>query len=218
MASFNRVVLMGNVTRDVEVRYLPSGAAVCELTLAVNDRRKNPQGNWVNEASFFDVTLWNRTAEIAGEYLQKGAPVLIEGKLRQESWTQEDGQKRSKIRVIADQMVLLSGRGQGDGSPDDGGGYNNNRGGRQGGYGSQGGYNQGGYNQGGYGNQSGYGSQGGYNQGGYNQGGYGAQGGQSGNANQEIPSRQINEDIQSSGNDGNSGGFTPPMSQDDVPF
>ena len=181
MASFNRVVLMGNVTRDVEVRYLPSGAAVCELTLAVNDRRKNPQGNWVNEASFFDVTLWNRTAEIAGEYLQKGAPVLIEGKLRQESWTQEDGQKRSKIRVIADQMVLLSGRGQGDSAPEDGGGYN--RGGRQGGY------NQGGYNQG---------------------------GSSSGNANQEIPSRQINEDIQSSG-DG--GGFTPPMSQgDDVPF
>ncbi len=215
MASFNRVVLMGNVTRDVEVRYLPSGAAVCELTLAVNDRRKNPQGNWVNEASFFDVTLWNRTAEIAGEYLQKGAPVLIEGKLRQESWTQEDGQKRSKIRVIADQMVLLSGRGQGDNAPEDGGGYN--RGGRQGGY-NQGGYNQGGYNnnQGGYGSQGGY-NQGGYgNQGGYNQGGYNQGGSSSGNANQEIPSRQINEDIQSSG-DG--GGFTPPMSQgDDVPF
>ena len=208
MASFNRVVLMGNVTRDVEVRYLPSGAAVCELTLAVNDRRKNPQGNWVNEASFFDVTLWNRTAEIAGEYLQKGAPVLIEGKLRQESWTQEDGQKRSKIRVIADQMVLLNGRGQGDGAPDDGG-YNSNRGGRQGGY-NQGGYGgQGGYNQGGYGNQGGY-NQGGYgNQGGYNQGG-------GSRSNQEIPSRQINEDIQQSGDDG---GFTPPMSQEgDVPF
>ena len=210
MASFNRVVLMGNVTRDVEVRYLPSGAAVCELTLAVNDRRKNPQGNWVNEASFFDVTLWNRTAEIAGEYLQKGAPVLIEGKLRQESWTQEDGQKRSKIRVIADQMVLLNGRGQGDGAPEDGGGYNSNRGGRQGGY------NQGGYNQGGYNNQGGYGNQGGYNQGGYgNQGGYSNQGGSSRPA-QELPSRQINEDIQQSGDDG---GFNPPMSQDsDVPF
>ena len=116
MASFNRVVLMGNVTRDVEVRYLPSGAAVCELTLAVNDRRKNPQGNWVNEASFFDVTLWNRTAEIAGEYLQKGAPVLIEGKLRQESWTQEDGQKRSKLKVIADRLVLLSSRNGGGAS------------------------------------------------------------------------------------------------------
>ncbi|MBQ2621039.1 MAG: single-stranded DNA-binding protein [Thermoguttaceae bacterium] len=206
MASFNRVVLMGNVTRDVEVRYLPSGAAVCELTLAVNDRRKNPQGNWVNEASFFDVTLWNRTAEIAGEYLQKGAPVLIEGKLRQESWTQEDGQKRSKIRVIADQMVLLNGRGQGDGAPEDGGGYNNNRGGRQGGY-NQGGYNQGGYNN----NQGGYGSQGGYNQGGYNQGGYN-QGGSSRPA-QELPSRQINEDIQQSGD----AGFTPPMG-DDPPF
>ncbi|MBR5709724.1 MAG: single-stranded DNA-binding protein [Thermoguttaceae bacterium] len=210
MASYNRVILMGNVTRDVEVRYLPSGAAVCELTLAVNDRRKNPQGNWVNEASFFDVTLWNRTAEIAGEYLQKGAPILVEGKLRQESWTQEDGQKRSKIRVIADQMTLLGPRGQGDGAPEDGGGYNNsNRGGRQGGY------NQGGYNQGGYNNQGGYGNQGGYNQGGYgNQGGYN-QGGSS-RPNQEIPSRQINEDIQSSGDDG---GFNPPMSQDsDVPF
>ena len=216
MASFNRVILMGNVTRDVEVRYLPSGAAVCELTLAVNDRRKNQQGNWVNEASFFDVTLWNRTAEIAGEYLQKGAPVLIEGKLRQESWTQEDGQKRSKIRVIADQMTLLSGRGQGDGSgaPEDGGGYN--RGGRQGGYGNQGGYNQGGYNNhGGYGNQNSYGNQGGYNQGGYNQGGYNSQAGNA--ATPEIPSRQINEDIQSS--DGaDSGSFTPPLPPEDPPF
>ncbi|MGC4005797.1 MAG: single-stranded DNA-binding protein [Pirellulales bacterium] len=71
MASFNRVILMGNVTRDPELRYIPSGAAVCELGLAVNSRRKGPDGNWVEETTFVDVTLWSRTAEIAGEYLTK---------------------------------------------------------------------------------------------------------------------------------------------------
>ena len=82
MASFNRVILLGNVTRDPELRYIPSGTAVTEIGLAVNDRRKGPNGDWIEETTFVDVTLWDRTAEIASEYLTKGSPVLIEGRLK----------------------------------------------------------------------------------------------------------------------------------------
>ena len=82
MASFNRVILLGNLTRDPELRYLPSGMAVTDIGLAVNDRRKNANGEWVEETTFVDVTLWGRTAEVASEYLSKGSPVLIEGRLK----------------------------------------------------------------------------------------------------------------------------------------
>ncbi len=109
MASFNRVILVGNVTRDVEVRYTQSGLAVTDLGIAVNDRRKNQQGEWIEETTFVDVTLWGRTAEVAGEYLTKGAPVLIEGRLKLDTWEQE-GQKRSKLRVVGERMQMLGGR------------------------------------------------------------------------------------------------------------
>ena len=85
MASFNRVILVGNLTRDVEVRYTQSQTAVTEVGLAVNDRVKK-QGEWVDETTFVDITLWGRTAEIAGEYLSKGSPVLIEGRLKLDQW------------------------------------------------------------------------------------------------------------------------------------
>ena len=85
MASFNRVILLGNLTRDVEVKYLQSGMAVAEIGMAVNDRRKGQNGEWVEETTFVDVTLWGRTAEVAGEYLSKGSPVLIEGRLKFDS-------------------------------------------------------------------------------------------------------------------------------------
>lgn len=114
MASFNRVVLMGNLTRDVEVRYLQSGTAVADITLAVNDRRKSNTGEWIEETSFIDCTLWGRTAEVAGEYLSKGAPALVEGRLKQESWEQE-GQKRSKIKVIVEQLRMVGSKGGGGG-------------------------------------------------------------------------------------------------------
>ena len=113
MASFNRVILMGNLTRDPELRYTPSGTAVTELGLAVNDRRKNANGEWVEEATFVDVTLWERTAEVASEYLSKGSPVLIEGRLKLDSWEGKDGQKHSKLRVVANAMQLLGSRGGG---------------------------------------------------------------------------------------------------------
>src|SRR5688572_19227976 len=102
--SYNRVVLIGNLTRDVEVKYLQSGMAVSEVTLAVNDRRKNQQGEWVDEVSFIDVTLWARNAEVASEYLTKGSPVFIEGRLKLDQW-ETDGQKRSKLRVVAENLV-----------------------------------------------------------------------------------------------------------------
>ena len=86
MASFNRVILLGNLTRDVEIRHLPSGSVVGEVGLAVNDRRKTATGEWVDETSFFDITLWGRTAEVAAQYLSKGSPMLCEGRLKQETW------------------------------------------------------------------------------------------------------------------------------------
>lgn len=114
MASFNRVILVGNVTRDIEIRYIQSGSAVAEIGLAVNDRRKTASGEWVDETTFVDVTLWGRTAEIAGEYLSKGSPVLIEGRLKLDTW-ETDGQKRSKLRVVGEKMQMLSARTPGGG-------------------------------------------------------------------------------------------------------
>jgi single-strand DNA-binding protein len=120
MASFNRVILVGNLTRDPELRYIPSGTAVSEIGLAVNDRVKKGD-QWVDETTFVDVTMWGRTAEVANEYLSKGAPVLIEGRLKLDSW-EKDGQKRSKLRVVCEKMQMLGGR-------EGGGGGGGNRGG-----------------------------------------------------------------------------------------
>ncbi len=114
MASYNRVILVGNLTRDPELRYVPSGTAVIELGLAVNDRRKNASGEWVDETTFVDVTLWGRTAEIASEYLNKGSSVLIEGRLKLDTW-EKDGKKNSKLRVVGERMQMLGGKGGGPG-------------------------------------------------------------------------------------------------------
>ena len=118
MASYNRVILMGNLTRDPELRYIPSGTAVSDIGLAVNDRIKK-DNQWVDETTFVDVTLWGRTAEIANEYLSKGSSVLIEGRLKLEQW-ETDGQKRSKLKVVADRMQMVGARGEG--GPKGGGG------------------------------------------------------------------------------------------------
>jgi len=112
MASFNKVVLVGNVTRDPEVRYIQSGTAVTDLGLAVNDRRKTATGEWVEETTFVDVTLWGRTAEVAGEYVTKGSPLLIEGRLKLDTW-EKDGKKNSKLRVVCERMQLLGAKGEG---------------------------------------------------------------------------------------------------------
>lgn len=120
MASYNRVVLVGNLTRDPEVRYLPSGMQVAELGLAVNDRRKTPEGNWVDEPTFVDISLFGNQAETAGRFLKKGSSVLIEGRLKLDSWQSQDGQKRTKLKVVGDRMVMLGGRG--GGGEEEGGG------------------------------------------------------------------------------------------------
>ncbi|MAT72281.1 MAG: single-stranded DNA-binding protein [Planctomycetaceae bacterium] len=124
MASFNRVILVGNLTRDPELRYISSGTAVSEIGLAVNDRVKRGD-QWVDETTFVDVTLWARTAEVANEYLSKGSPVLIEGRLKLDQW-EKDGQKRSKLRVVGEKMQMLGGPGGGSG-----GGNRGSRGGSQ---------------------------------------------------------------------------------------
>ncbi len=124
MASYNRVVLVGNLTRDPELRSIPSGMSVLDVGLAVNDRRKDASGNWVEEATFVDITVWGRSAEVLAEYTRKGSQILVEGRLKMDSWEQE-GQRRTKLKVVAERTVLLGSRGDGGGG---GGGY------QQGGY------------------------------------------------------------------------------------
>jgi len=113
MASYNRVILIGNLCRDVELKYTPSGLAVTEISLAVNDKRKTASGEWIEEVTFVDCTLFGRTAEIAGEYLAKGSPVFLEGRLKLDTW-EKDGQKRSKMRVVCDKMQLIGSKGGGE--------------------------------------------------------------------------------------------------------
>lgn len=125
MASFNRVLLLGNLTRDPEVRYTPKGSAVAEIGLAVNRVYTTDSGEKREEVTFVDVTFWGRQAEIAGEFLKKGSPVFIEGRLQMDTWDdKQTGQKRSKMRVVAEGMQLLGGRGGGGegGNPGGGGG------------------------------------------------------------------------------------------------
>jgi single-strand DNA-binding protein len=104
-AYFNRVVLVGNLTHDIELRYTHGGTAVTDISLAVNERVKR-NDEWIEEANFFTVTFWGRTAEVAAEYLEKGGKILVEGRLKQERWEQE-GEKRTKVKVVADKMQML---------------------------------------------------------------------------------------------------------------
>ena len=107
MANLNRVFLIGNLTRDPELRYTSSGVSVCTLRLAVNRRFTTRQGEKREETLFIDVTVWSKQAEVCSQYLSKGQPVFIEGRLRQETWTGSDGQKRSKIGVVAERFQFL---------------------------------------------------------------------------------------------------------------
>lgn len=131
MANFNKVILVGNLTRDPEVKYTTGGSAVAEIGLAVNrtwfDQKANEKKE---ETTFVDVTLWGRQAEVAGEYLSKGRSVLIEGRLQLDQWEdKQSGQKRSKLRVVCENMQMLGGRGEG--GPGGGGGGGGARGGAQ---------------------------------------------------------------------------------------
>lgn len=120
MTTFNRVILAGNLTRDPEIRYLPSGLSVATFAIAVNDPRVKSGGESKEEVYFFDITAFGKLGEVSAEYLKKGRPVLVEGKLRQRRWEQ-DGQKRSKIEVVADNIQFLGSRGgEGRGGDDPG--------------------------------------------------------------------------------------------------
>jgi len=122
MASFNKVILLGNVTRDPELKYTPKGTAVAQIGLAVNRVYSNEQGEKVEEVTFVDIELFGRTAEIANEYLRKGRPVMFEGRLKLDSWDdKQTGQKRSKLKVIGETMQLLGGRDNAGGGGGGGG-------------------------------------------------------------------------------------------------
>jgi single-strand DNA-binding protein len=107
MASYNRVLLMGNLTRNPEIRYTPSGTAVADLGVAVNESFKNKAGESVERTCFVDVVVWGRQAETAAEYLHKGSPVFVEGRLQLDQWENQEGEKRSKLRVRADRVQFL---------------------------------------------------------------------------------------------------------------
>jgi len=118
MANLNRVLLIGNLTRDPELGYTPKGTAVTEIGLAVNRVYSGEDGEKKEETTFVDVTLWARQAEIAGQYLKKGRPVFIEGRLQLDTWDdKQTGQKRSRLRVVAENLQLLGSRQEGEGSP-----------------------------------------------------------------------------------------------------
>jgi single-strand DNA-binding protein len=123
--NINRVVLTGNLTRDPELRNLPSGTAVCSLRVAVNTRRKDgTSGEWVDKPNYFDVTVWGAQGENCAQYLQKGRPVAVDGRLEWREWQDRDGNKRQSVDIIADSVQFLGSRE---------GGENGGRGGENGG-------------------------------------------------------------------------------------
>jgi single-strand DNA-binding protein len=120
MAAINRVVLVGNLTRDPELRHTPSGTAVCNLRLAVNTRRKDETGQWVDKPNYFDITVWGNQGERCAQYLTKGRPVAVDGRLEWREWETPEGNKRQAVDIVADTVQFLGGRGDGEGG---GGGY-----------------------------------------------------------------------------------------------
>jgi single-strand DNA-binding protein len=121
MNNINRVVLTGNLTRDPELRSLPSGTAVCSLRVACNTRRKNSDGEWADKPNFFDVTVWGGQGESIARYLSKGRPVAVDGRLEWREWETQDGTKRQAVEVIADSVQFL-GNGNGNGASSENGG------------------------------------------------------------------------------------------------
>jgi single-strand DNA-binding protein len=118
--NINRVVLTGNLTRDPELRNTPSGTSVCSLRLAVNTRRKDAQGQWIDKPNYFDITVWGAQGENCAQYLAKGRPVAVDGRLEWREFTDKDGNNRQAIDVVADSVQFLGGRD--DGGNGNGGG------------------------------------------------------------------------------------------------
>jgi single-strand DNA-binding protein len=123
MASVNKVILIGNCGRDPEVRYAPSGAAICNVSIATSSRRKDKaSGETIEDTQWHRVTFYDRLAEIAGEFLKKGRPVYVEGRLKYGKYTDKDGIERNTVDIVATEMQLLGGREGGMGGGDDMGG------------------------------------------------------------------------------------------------
>jgi single-strand DNA-binding protein len=115
MATINSVVLVGNLTKDPELRHTPSGMAVCSLRLAVNTRRKDQAtGEWGEKPNFFDITVWGQQGENCAQYLAKGRQVGVQGRLEWREWEAQDGTKRQAVEVVADTVQFLGSRGEGE--------------------------------------------------------------------------------------------------------
>ena len=112
--NINRVVMTGNLTRDPELRNIPSGTSVCSLRIACNTRRKDESGNWVDKPNYFDVTVWGAQGENCAQYLSKGRPVAIDGRLEWREWQDKDGNKRQSVDIIADSVQFLGSRDGGE--------------------------------------------------------------------------------------------------------
>jgi single-strand DNA-binding protein len=120
-SNINRVIITGNLTKDPELRHLQSGTAVCKLRIAVNTRRKDQGGQWIDKPNYFDVTVWGAQGENCSNYLTKGRPVAIDGRLEWREWEAQDGSgKRQAVEIVADSVQFLGSR---DGAPAGGGGF-----------------------------------------------------------------------------------------------
>ena len=116
MKSVNKVILVGNLGKDPEVKYTPQGTPIAKFSLATNERFKDKDGNWQDRTEWHNIVLWQRLAEIAGEYLKKGHKVYIEGRIRTDSWDdKQTGQKKYMTQIVGNDLVLLGGRGEGGG-------------------------------------------------------------------------------------------------------
>jgi len=129
MADLNKVMLIGNLTRDPEVRYTPKGTAVGDLAMALNSTYKTKDGQVKEEVCYVDVVAWGRQAETAKEFLTKGSPIFVEGRLQFDQWETKEGEKRSRLRVNADRIQFLGRGKQGEGGGNSGGGGGGNSGG-----------------------------------------------------------------------------------------
>jgi single-strand DNA-binding protein len=164
MSSYNKIILLGNMTRDPQMSYLPSGTAVVDFGLATNRRWSGQDGQLKDETCFVDCRIFGKRAEVVQRYFKKGSPIFVDGRLTFDSWTAQDGTKRSRHRVTVENFEFVSGGGSGAAGGGQGGSQGGGQGGSQGGgqnyssQPSQGGHDQGGYHQGGYdqGNQNQY--------------------------------------------------------------
>jgi single-strand DNA-binding protein len=218
MANLNKVMLIGNLTRDPEVRYTPKGTAVADIGLAINRYFQNDNGERQEETTFVDVTLWGKQAELAQQYLGKGRPVYIEGRLQMDTWEdKQSGQKRSKIKIVCENMQFLGSRDGGGGGGrssggggDDEDGYSSRPPQRQGG---GGGYGGGRSSGGGGDDEDGYSSRPPQRQGGGGGYGGGQRGGGGGSSRPAPAQRPAPKD-----DDFGDGPITDGLDEDDIPF